>query len=302
MKINMPSEEEKDSQSILIKDHISHEETFVEVYKYAESRLKDRHSKTFLFGFMAGFFVGLAYILVINAISGFIIREEDGTLSTIVPIGIIALITGLTFIPAMLMIIFIGGFLFTSNSLTSLVIIKKQANIKKMIANLSFVMLGNLSGSLVVAASTYLMGNMVENSHFYNAFEYIYQKKSNIDFDWWTLSKNFVSAIYCNILIAGVFWITSAVKNSAAKILIVFFMIFGFGVSGFQHIVANSYVFFTGIFLKNETIGKDTGLFLVLNMLPTLLGNFLGGGILLPSVYLFLFNKRINSQIRQNNF
>lgn len=295
-----------DSNAVLIKDHISHEETFVEVFEYAFQKLRDPWYKTFLFGIMAGFFVAIAYVIVIVALSGFIIKDSNGNLKPNgMPSGVIALITGLTFTPAILMVIFIGGTLFTSNSLTLLPIVKREAKLRRMLVNLSLVLVGNCLGALIVAISTYLMGHMKVDSEFYNAFKYIYDKKigsSPSNLNWTVFLKNFVSGIYCNILIAGLFWMNMSVKNSATKVLLCFFVILAFGISGFQHIVANAYVWMTGLFLNNGMVGQDFGTFSIMNMLPTLLGNFIGGSVVLPMVYLLVFKKRINAEIAAGKF
>lgn len=294
------------NKTVLIKDHLSHEDTFVEVFSYGTHKLHERWYKTLLFGLMAGFFIGVTYIIVIIALSGFIVKDENEKLTSIsLPSGIIALITGLTFTPAILMIIFIGGSLFTSNSLTLLPVIKRQEKLYKMINNLSIVLLGNFIGALIVAISTYLMGHLRENSDFYNVFKYIFDKKIGdiTHFDGRVFLKNFISGIYCNILIAGLFWMSMAVKSSASKILLCFFVILAFGISGFQHIVANAYIWMTGLFVNhNASVGKLFGVFFLSNMIPTLLGNFIGGSIVLPVVYLIVFNNRINREIKKGTF
>lgn len=58
----------------------------------------------------------------------------------------------------------------------------------------------------------------------------------------------------------------------------------------------------TGLFLNNGMVGQDFGTFSIMNMLPTLLGNFIGGSVVLPMVYLLVFNKRINVEIASGKF
>lgn len=254
----------------------NHLDTFIEVYKISVKKAQNPLLKTFLLGIAAGAFIGLAYIASIWATRN---MQEQGMYNVIF---------GLVFLVAITMIIFMGGEMFTSNSLMFIPVIKKQVKWKRMFANLFVVLIGNLVGGALFGLLTWGAGFLKDPAFLSNAWAIT---KHKLDTSWY---NNFFSAIICNILVAGSLYITCATKSSIAKFTLMAMLIFPFALTGFSHVVANSYPWtllpIFNLFGHPTTFG-DWGKFGYSVQLPTLVGNFIGGAIFLMGFYYLIFRK-----------
>lgn len=271
-------------------DSYSNEDSFVNIYNYALKKGNSPFFKTFLMGLAAGLFIGLGYIASIMAIRG---NWNN------IPIGLKNLVFSIIFTVAITMIIFIGGEMFTSNSLALIVVFKKQLNIIKFITNLFIVLSGNFIGCLIMACLTTLSGFLKHNNNVTTDFysNVVLLINSKLEHTW---LENLGSAILCNFLVAGSIYSAHTTKSSVAKFFIVNLIIITFAISGFSHIVANSYLWFLQLFLK--FFGSNGGLmdfwrFFYNVQLSTLFGNFLSGGIFLPFLYYFIYKKDIKNKL-----
>lgn len=260
-------------------------ETFIEVYKYTLKKAASPLLKTFLMGLAAGLFIGIGYISAIYATRGW---------TTSLPIGIKNLVFGMVFTIAITMIIFMGGELFTSNSMMFLGTVKKQIKVSKLLLNLLIVLLGNFIGCAIISGATALAGFFDDKDFVNNALSIFNHK---LKMTWW---QAFFSGILCNFLVAGSVYIAHSTKSSTAKFLLISLVITVFALSGFSHVVANSYVWFlVPIFnLYDHSLSFSQFLqFGYQNQLPTLFGNFIGGGILLPGMYYIMYKKNLPNPI-----
>lgn len=269
----------KNTNINLVDDTRSNEETFVEVYKYALKKSKSKLSKTFLMGMASGLFIGISYIASIFATRGL-----DSTT------GIKNVLFGFVFIIAIVMIVFMGGEMFTSNSMMFLPVLKKQVKVSTMLLNLLVVLLGNFVGCFILSLFTWWAGFFDNKQFLDNAYQIVEHK---LNMPWW---KVFFSGILCNFLVAGSVYISHSTRSSVARFFLITLIIFIFALTGFSHIVANSYLW--GILpLFNiydiKTSGLDFLKFGYQVQLPTLFGNFISGGLLLPGMYYLIFRKDI---------
>lgn len=257
-------------------------DTFIEVYKTSIKKAKAPLLKTFLLGVAAGSFIGIAYIASIWAT-----RNMQGA-------GMYNVIFGLVFLVAITMIIFMGGEMFTSNSLMFIPVIKKQVKWRRMFANLFVVLMGNFVGGALFGLLTWGSGFLKDPAFLSNAWNITEHK---LDTSWY---NHFFSAIICNLLVAGSVYITHATKSSIAKLALMSMLIFPFALSGFSHIVANSYPWtllpIFNLYGHITTFG-DWGKFGYSVQLPTLFGNFIGGAIFLMGFYYLIFRKELPKSI-----
>lgn len=268
--------------NVINEETLSNKDTFIEVYKYGLKKAQSSLMKTFLMGLAAGIFIGIGYIGSIYATRGL----PDN--------GVKSLVFGFVFTLAITMIIFMGGELFTSNSLMFLPTLKKQITVWRMLLNLFIVLVGNFIGCWILSLLTWLTG-FFDNKDFLNNAFAIYSHK--LAMPWW---KAFFSGILCNFLVAGAVYISHATRSSIAKFLLIGLVIMVFALSGFSHVVANAYVWGIGpLFnLYNiHTSAHDFFRFGYQVQLPTLFGNWLGGGVLLPCMYYAMFKKELPKKI-----
>jgi formate/nitrite transporter FocA (FNT family) len=105
----------------------------------------------------------------------------------------------------------------------------------------------------------------------------------------------------------------AAAGNIAGKLLAIFFPIWLFITSGFEHSVANMYYIPTGIMAKAVPLYVDQALklgaasesiaflnwesFLLCNLIPVTLGNIVGGGLFVGLIYWFVY---VRKEVRQS--
>lgn len=87
----------------------------------------------------------------------------------------------------------------------------------------------------------------------------------------------FLRGIGCNWLVCLACFFGMQGRDLASKIIGIWFPIFAFVSLGFDHVVANMTFIPLGIFLG--TPGLDVGLYIWKGIIPTLIGNILGGGL-----------------------
>jgi formate/nitrite transporter FocA (FNT family) len=92
-------------------------------------------------------------------------------------------------------------------------------------------------------------------------------------------------------------WFTYSFKDATATILGCFFGILVFGISGFQHVVANSFPLFAAMFLMPQgDIHPQAYLYFVSdNLIPAGIGNWIAGALILPFATNVLFKQQGNA-------
>jgi formate/nitrite transporter len=122
-----------------------------------------------------------------------------------------------------------------------------------------------------------------------------------------SFTQAFILGILCNWLVCLAVWMASGVKDVAGKIFAIFFPIWLFITSGFEHSVANMYYIPAGIMAKANpawtnaavSLGLNPekldhlnwGSFLINNLMPVTLGNIVGGGLLVAGVYWLVYKR-----------
>ena len=252
--------------------------------------------KMILLGILAGFFI---------AIGG-----EASSLAShnIANVGLARTITGAVFPVGLMMIVLVGGELFTGNTMIVMAVMQKEATWLQYVRNLVVVFFSNLVGSLIIAYLTYFSGQWNYTDGALGAYTMkIALGKVNLSF-----GTAFASGILCNILVCVAVLMAISAKDIAGKILAIFFPIFAFVISGFEHCVANMYYIPAGLIAKTnpQYVEKAEELYgitadklnaltvggMVKNMIPVTLGNIVGGAVFV-GVLLVLINKRVKQTV-----
>lgn len=247
--------------------------------------------KMILLGILAGMFI---------AIGG-----EASSLAShsVTNVGLARTITGAVFPVGLMMIVIVGGELFTGNTMIFMAVLQKEATMLQYIKNLTVVFFSNLVGSLLIAGLTYASGQWNYSGGGLGAYTIkVALGKVNLGF-----GTAFASGILCNILVCVAVLMAIAAKDIAGKVWGIFFPIFAFVISGFEHCVANMYYIPAGMMAKcnpsyvakaeelygitADSLDKLNVLGMVKNMIPVTLGNIVGGAILVGAM-LILINKK----------
>ena len=205
-------------------------------------------------------------------------------------VGLARLVAGAIFPVGLMMIILVGGELFTGDCLMIMGCVHGKFSAKSMLKVLVVVYLSNLIGSLLFAELVNLSGQFNYTNGMLGAFTIkVALGKVNLSF-----GAAFASGILCNIFVSMAVLMATAAKDISGKIWAIFFPILAFVVSGYEHCVANMYYIPAGIFAAaNEsyvTSGVNNALFaagqlsslnwvnfIVKNLIPVTLGNIVGG-------------------------
>lgn len=220
--------------------------------------------------------------------------------------GLGKVLAGAIFGTGLMLVLVAGGELFTGNTLIFMGVLEKKVKVSAMLKNWFFVYLGNLMGSLFIAFLMNQSGLFGSSAGLLGAVTIkIAATKVGL-----TFSEAFVLGIMCNWLVCLAVWMCYGAKDMAGKLLAVFFPIWLFITSGFEHSVANMYYIPAGIMAKsNETfvnvamsIGVTPeklehltwGNFFTKNLFPVTLGNIIGGSFFVGMVYWFVYLKKRN--------
>lgn len=248
--------------------------------------------KQFILGIMAGMFIALAGNAA--SVAGY---GADS-------VGIGKMISGALFGTGLIMVLLAGAELFTGNCLISVAVLQKKVTVAAMLRNWVFVYLGNMVGGV---AYTFLMGQTTQmamdggkmGAYAINAA----YGKCTMDF-----VPALVMGIFCNVLVCIAVWVSYSSKNIVSKVVAMYFPIWIFVTSGYEHCVANMYYIPMGIFAKNNekalsaaeeiygiTADKLDQInwtnFFTTNLIPVTIGNIIGGVVLVGAVYWFVYLK-----------
>jgi nitrite transporter NirC len=196
----------------------------------------------------------------------------------------VKLVQGAVFGIALTLVVFAGAELFTGNVMVMIQGVMKRVTTP---AELAIVwigsLVGNLAGSLVFAAMVNASGVLSsgatkgQDTIFTTALAGIVKTKAGL-----TGGQLFFRSILCNMLVCLALWMAARTVSDSAKLLCLFWALLAFVASGFEHSVANMTVFGLGIFghVPGASFGE-----LSRNLLYTVPGNIVGGGLLVGAVY-----------------
>ena len=248
--------------------------------------------KLILLGIAAGFFIGIgaeASSLAMHGISN---------------VGLARTVAGAVFPIGLMLIVLLGGELFTGNCLISMAVYDKKAKLKGMIRNLTIVYISNFIGAALMAWMINNCGQLNFSDGGAGAFT-IKVALGKVEID---PIQAIVSGILCNVLVCLAIFMAATAKDVAGKCIAIFFPIFVFVISGFEHCVANMYYIPAGIFALQNPLyaAKATELYgitaeqlsglnfgtIFSNLIPVTIGNIIGGMVFVGLLYWYLYRKK----------
>lgn len=219
--------------------------------------------------------------------------------------GIGKALSGTIFGTGLMLVVIAGGELFTGNTLILAGVLNKKVNITAMLKNWVFVYLGNFIGSVFIAYLMNKSGLFTSGANMLGAMTIkIACYKVGFSF-----TQAFFLGIMCNWLVCLAVWMAYGAKDITGKIFAVFFPIWLFVTSGFEHSVANMYYIPAGIIAKGNSTFVTAAAslrvtaenlehltwsnFVACNLIPVTLGNIVGGGIFVATIYWFVYIKNV---------
>lgn len=251
-------------------------------------------SKQFLLGILAGAFIAFGA------------QAANVVTHTITDVGIAKLIAGLIFPAGLMLVLMAGAELFTGNCLMVLALLERKITLTKLLRSWLVVYLGNLVGGVLVAYLVFWSGQLNYTGGLLGGVT-IKAAAGKISL---TFVQALVLGVLCNWLVCLAVWTSFGAKDAIGKAVCVFFPVWVFVASGFEHSIANMYYIAAGIFAKSNAhfISKaiEAGAsqstidalnwcsMFVNNLVPVTIGNIIGGSVFVGVVYWFVYHDNIN--------
>ena len=225
---------------------------------------------------LAGIYVGFGIILIFSI--GGPIHAGAGPF--------LKLVMGASFGIALSLVIFAGSELFTGNNMV-LLVGRLQNKISTGLVMKSWLLcyLGNLIGSVLLAWMMFHADSLAESSK--NLVLQVSSMKMNTG-----AKELFVRGILCNWLVCLAVWLAVKIKSETAKLIMIFWCLFAFISSGFEHCVANMTLLSMGLLLPHGAEVSLAGF--GYNLTWVTLGNIVGGALFVGMAYWFAASKIMN--------
>lgn len=262
--------------------------------EYGVKKVKNAPWRTLILAILAGAFI--AFASEGSNMAAFNLLASPTTY------GLGRALAGAVFGTGLMLVVLAGGELFTGNCLILTGVLERKIRVLSMLRNLVIVYIGNFLGSVLVAYFMSQSGLFSSGAGMLGAVTVkMAATKAELPF-----GSAFILGILCNWLVCLAVWMSYGAKDMTGKILAIFFPIWLFITSGFEHSVANMYYIPAGIFAKDafsqgaQALGASAaavadlgwGSFLLGNLLPVTLGNIVGGGLFVAGAYWLVYLKK----------
>lgn len=223
---------------------------------------------------LAGIYVGFGVLLIFTI---------GGMLSTVNYPGT-KIIMGISFGIALSLVLAAGSELFTGNNLIMTIgALENKVSWKNVMKIWLFSFIGNFIGAILLSI-IFVYSGLSSGS----VGEYIAKAaggKMTAPF-----GQLFMRGILCNMLVCLAVWCFFKLKEETAKLVMVFWCLFAFITTGFEHSVANMTLFSTALMIPHGAEVSIQGL--LNNMISVTLGNILGGSLGIGWTYWYISKKR----------
>lgn len=233
--------------------------------------LNENKVKYFTASILAGIYVGLS-ILFIYTIGGYTENIE-----------INKVIMGASFGISLSLVMMLGSELFTGNNMVGFGgFLNGVVTFKNMLKLWCFSWIGNFIGS-VALSFIYVYSNTGGEhiKHFIIKSALFKASFSPIEL--------FLKGLLCNILVCLAVISAYKLKEETSKLIMIFWCLFAFITTGYEHSVANMTLMTTAVLLKGMSL---SGMFY--NLLFVTLGNITGGSLLALSYFILKNNNDVN--------
>ena len=225
----------------------------------------------FLASCLAGIYVGFGIVLIFT-IGGVI----DGSPFTKV-------IMGISFGIALSLVIAAGAELFTGNNfIMTLGLLNRSVTISDTVRVWVICFIGNWIGSIVLALLFYYSNLAVNDiSEFISAAAATKMGLSPVEL--------ILRGMLCNTLVCLAVWCSFRLKSDSAKLIMVFWCLFAFITTGFEHSIANMTLLTVSLLCSTDNGVTFAGYFYNIGFVT--LGNMLGAILILAIPYHIIATK-----------
>jgi len=230
---------------------------------------------------LAGAFIGLGALY-------FVIVQSDPSLG----FATRQILGGVVFSLGLFLVIVAGAELFTGNNLLAMAWADGKLSTVDVLRNWAIVCIGNFIGASGLALLVFL-SHHPEMHDGAIAQQYLKIASAKVTMPFWTA---FFRGVLCNVLVCMAVWMALAGRSVVDKAVAIVFPISAFVAAGFEHSIANMYFIPLAMLLQN--FGHVGGNAPVLtwagffsNLVPVILGNIIGGSVLVGLVYHVIYRR-----------
>ena len=189
------------------------------------------------------------------------------------------LIMGASFGVALSLVIFSGSELFTGNNMIFAVgKLKNRVSFHAIFKLFALCFVGNLLGSVFFAWLVVQGGSLSVEAQ--ALIVKVAGAKMALG-----AREAFFRGILCNWLVCLAVWIANRNGDETAKLIMIFWCLFAFIGSGYEHSIANQSLMSLALFVSHGPEVSLTGFFY--NQVFVTLGNIMGGGVMVGMAYVF---------------
>ena len=216
---------------------------------------------------LAGAFVGIGIILIFTIGGNFSVVNSPAT----------KLVMGLSFGIALSLVLMAGSDLFTGNNMIfTISTMEKKTTWKDTSRIWIYSFVGNLIGSAILA-TLYAYSGLTKGV----VGDFILKTaalKMHTPF-----LQLFLRGILCNILVCLAVWCFIKLKEETSKLIMIFWCLFAFITSGFEHSIANMTLLSIALFIPHSNQVTLGGF--IYNLSAVTLGNIVGGALFVGLAY-----------------
>lgn len=217
---------------------------------------------------LAGIYLGFGIVLIFS-VGGPIAAAGGG--------AYLKLIMGACFGVALSLVIFAGSELFTGNNMVFAVgRLRKKVGVRSIVILFTLCFIGNFLGSAFLGWLTVNSGSLTPEAE--ALILKVSAMKMNLD-----ATEAFIRGILCNWLVCLAVWVSLRTESDTAKLIMIFWCLFAFIASGFEHSIANQSLLSMAMFLPHGPEISLAGF--MHNQLFVTAGNMVGGGVMVGMIY-----------------
>ena len=245
--------------------------------KNAINKVNYTFAQTLILGFLAGAYIAMGGLL--SLIVGYGFPE----LSASNP-GMQKILSGATFPIGLILVVIAGAELFTGNNASFISgALNKKYNWGAVLKNWVLVYFSNFAGVLFFVYFLIYLTGITGSDPWHNSIITIAFNK--VSMPWHVV---FLKGIGANWLVCLAIWLGLSSTSVPGKIIGLWWPVMCFATIGYEHCIANMFFVPLGI-LEGAPLGWSD--FFLKNLIPSTLGNIVGGGLFVGTLYWYIYNR-----------
>lgn len=223
---------------------------------------------------LAGAYVGFGILLIFTIGGSFAAAKSPATKT----------IMGASFGIALSLVIMAGSELFTGNNMIMTIgSLEKKVSWLDSINIWIYSFIGNFLGSAMLSA-IFVGAGLAKGSTATFILKASQGKMAAPSIEL------FLRGLLCNMLVCLAVWCAIKLKEETAKLIMIFWCLFAFITTGFEHSIANMTLLTTALLIPHSAAISIGGL--THNLIWVTLGNFVGGAVFIGAAYWYISKEK----------